>query len=188
MPIKRYLSPTIKDFLNSRMVFIGGPRQVGKTTLGLSFLKPPKTSNNAYLNWDDIHSRSLLRRGELPDDKILLIDEIHKFKNWRNLVKGFYDKKKDIQKFIITGSAKLDLYRRGGDSLLGRYRYLRLHPLNILELKIKDKNDLNYLLKFGGFPEPFFSGSEKNLKLWHKERLYRIVNDDIRDIENLKEY
>ena len=188
MPVKRYLYQAIKEFLDSRMVFIGGPRQVGKTTLALSFLTPSKISNPAYLNWDDLQSRSILRKGELPSQKILLIDEVHKFKNWRNLIKGFYDKRKDTQKFIITGSAKLDLYRRGGDSLLGRYRYLRLHPLSAAELKITKKDEISHLLEFGGFPEPFLSGSKKNLKLWHKERLYRIVNDDIRDLENLREY
>jgi uncharacterized protein len=170
------------------MLFIGGPRQVGKTTLGLSFLKPPNVSNPAYLNWDDIHSRSQIRNGELPNAKIILLDEIHKYKPWRGLVKGFFDKRKDFQKFIITGSARLDHYRRGGDSLLGRYRYLRLHPFSVNELGIRSKDNFQQLLIFGGFPEPFFEAKESELKLWHKERLYRIVNDDIRDIENLREY
>jgi len=184
---KRYLHKYIKEFLANRMVFIGGPRQVGKTTLALSFLSPAKLDNPAYLNWDDIQSRSLIRTGQLPNSKIILLDEIHKFSKWRNLVKGFYDKRKDSQKFIVTGSARLDYYRRGGDSLLGRYRYLRLHPLALDELDIKTKTDLEYLIKFGGYPEPFKMGSERMLKLWHKERLYRIVNDDIRDLENLRD-
>lgn len=184
----RYLSPAIQEFLDNRMVFIGGPRQVGKTTLGLSFLRPPKPDNPAYLNWDDVTSRSQIRKGELPVQPIILLDEIHKFKGWRNLVKGFYDKRKEQQKFIVTGSARLDLYRRGGDSLLGRYRYLRLHPFSAVELGLTTRSDLDALLIFGGFPEPFLKGSDRNLKLWHRERLYRIVNDDIRDLENLKEY
>ena len=170
------------------MVFIGGPRQVGKTTLGLTFLDPPNASNPAYLNWDDLASRTLLRRGELPTGKILLIDEIHKFKNWRNLIKGFYDKRKDSQKFIITGSARLDHYRRGGDSLLGRYRYVRLHPLSATELRLTSQSDLTHLLHFGGFPEPYYLGDDTELKLWQRERLYRLVNDDIRNLENLREY
>jgi predicted AAA+ superfamily ATPase len=170
------------------MVFIGGPRQVGKTTLGLSFLTPANLKNPAYLNWDDLSSRALIRSGELPPAKILLLDEIHKFKSWRSLIKGFYDKRRDEQKFIVTGSAMLDHYRRGGDSLLGRYRYLRLHPLSILELKTSSKTDLAHLLRFGGFPEPFYKATERELRLWHRERLYRIVNDDIRGLENLREY
>ncbi len=184
---KRYLHKYIKEFLATRMVFIGGPRQVGKTTLALSFLSPAMVDNPAYLNWDDVQSRTLIRNGELPNSKIILLDEIHKFSKWRNLIKGFYDKRKESQKFIVTGSARLDYYRRGGDSLLGRYRYLRLHPFSIDELKIKNKTDLDYLLQFGGYPEPFTTGSERMLKLWHKERLYRIVNDDIRDLENLRD-
>lgn len=79
MTIPRYLTQAITDFLKARMVFIGGPRQVGKTTLALSFLAPPTSENPAYLNWDDLHSRSLLKKGELPVSKILLLDEIHKW-------------------------------------------------------------------------------------------------------------
>ncbi len=184
----RYLQPIIKRFLERRMVFLGGPRQVGKTTLALGFLDPPVVSNPAYLNWDDISSRSLLRKGELPSNEIVLIDEIHKFKNWRGLIKGFYDKRKDFQKFIVTGSARLDHYRRGGDSLLGRYRYLRLHPLSARELKLQSTSDLDHLLHFGGFPEPYYLGDDVELKLWQRERLYRLVNDDIRNLENLREY
>jgi predicted AAA+ superfamily ATPase len=185
---ERYLDNTIKEFLETRMVFVGGPRQVGKTTLCLKYLNPAKISNAAYLNWDDITSRALIKSGELPKQKILLFDEIHKFKNWRNLLKGFYDKQKDMHKFLVTGSARLDHYRSGGDSLLGRYRYLRLHPFTISELDLKTSDSLKQLLRLGGFPEPFFTGTEKNWKLWQRERLYRIVNDDIRNLENLKEY
>jgi len=185
---KRYLLPVVQEFLQKKMVFIGGPRQVGKTTLGLSFLKPSSPENPAYLNWDDLNSRALLKSGELPNQQIILIDEIHKFKSWRGLLKGFYDKRREKQKFIVTGSARLDHYRRGGDSLLGRYRYLSLHPFSALELRLESDSDLEHLARFGGFPEPFFAGSAKELKLWHRERLYRIVNDDIRDLESLREY
>lgn len=184
----RYISPAITEFLDKKMVFLGGPRQVGKTTTCLTFLNPAKITNLAYLNWDDLTSKSLLKKGELPNAPLLVIDEIHKYKHWRNLLKGFYDKRSEFQKFLVTGSARLDHYRRGGDSLFGRYRYLRLHPFSISELSLQSPNDIQHLLKFGGFPEPFFSNSEKTLKLWHKERLNRIVNDDIRDLENLKEY
>jgi predicted AAA+ superfamily ATPase len=183
----RYLEPTLQKFLEKKMVFVGGPRQVGKTTMCLKFLDPPSLQNPAYMNWDDLQNKKSLRNGELPDTKILVIDEIHKFKQWRNLIKGFYDKKKNIQKFIITGSARLDYYRRGGDSLLGRYRYLRLHPLSVAELNLTQSEDLKGLLKFGGFPEPYFSQDEIEWKLWVRERLYRIMNDDIRDLEMVRD-
>lgn len=188
MPTSRYLKPVIEEFLRKKMVFLGGPRQVGKTTLCLEFLKNSDVRDPAYLNWDDVGSRSLLRQGTLPDAPLVVIDEIHKYKLWRQLIKGFYDKNKGHQNYLVTGSARLDHYRRGGDSLLGRYRYLRLHPLSVNELNIKSSADLKNLLELGGFPEPFFSQSMKERKLWSKERLYRVVNDDIADLENLKDY
>ena len=185
---KRYLMKPIRDFLKDRMVFLGGPRQVGKTTLCLKFLNPSSIKNPAYLNWDDSVARHNIKTAELPvDKKVVCFDEIHKFKNWRSLIKGLYDTKKYKYKFLITGSARLDYYRRGGDSLLGRYRYLRLHPLTLGELSSVDKTTTESLLKFGGFPEPFFKGSEKNLRLWHRERTYRIINDDLRDLNQVKE-
>ncbi len=185
---ERYLKPIIADFMTRKMVFVGGPRQVGKTTLCLGFLNPPLPSNPAYLNWDDIQTKPIIKYGPLPSASIILLDEIHKFKQWRNLLKGFYDKQRDTKNFLITGSARLDHYRRGGDSLLGRYRYLRLHPFSIAELKLSSQSDLTDLIRFGGFPEPYFLKSEKEHKLWKRERLYRIVNDDIRDLEGVREF
>lgn len=184
----RYLKPFIAEFMKRKMVFVGGPRQVGKTTLCIDFLNPPSISNPAYLNWDDIQSKSIIRGGLLPAEPVILLDEVHKFKQWRNLLKGFYDKHRDTKQFLVTGSAKLDHYRRGGDSLLGRYRYLRLHPFSIGELKMSTQSDLANLSHFGGFPEPFLAGSERDHKLWKRERLYRVVNDDIRDLEGVREF
>jgi uncharacterized protein len=183
----RYLEPAIGQFLAKRMVFVGGPRQVGKTTMCLNFIEPPTTDNPAYLNWDDLKDKKLLKNGELPNTKIVVIDEIHKYKNWRNLIKGFYDKKKNIQDFIVTGSARLDYYRRGGDSLLGRYRYLRLHPLSVGELGLTRQEEVGRLLKFGGFPDPYFAHDEVLWKLWSRERLYRLINDDIGDLEAVRD-
>lgn len=183
----RYLYETINDFVKKKMVFIGGPRQVGKTTLCLQFLVPPNASNPNYLNWDNIADQKDLRKGLLPDSPLVVLDEIHKFKNWRNLVKGFFDKKKDVQKFLVTGSARLNHYRRGGDSLLGRYRYLRLHPLSVPELGINSLAGVEQLLKYGGFPEPFFAANEREWKLWTRERLYRVIHDDIRDLESVRD-
>ena len=185
---KRYLKTAIQSFLKERMVFVGGPRQIGKTTLCLQFLSPPSIKNPAYLNWDDPQARYKIKKLELPvNKKTLCFDEIHKFKNWRSLIKGLYDTKKYKYKFLVTGSARLDHYRRGGDSLLGRYRYLRLHPLSLGELNSFNKTSTQKLLKFGGFPEPFFKGTETHLRLWHNERTYRIINDDIRDLSQVRE-
>ena len=183
----RYLAPLIEDFLPERMVFVGGPRQVGKTSLCLQFLATPGAESPAYFNWDDIGSRARIKAGELPvDEPVVCFDEIHKFKRWRSLVKGLYDTRKHRHKFLVTGSARLDHYRRGGDSLLGRYRYLRLHPFSLGELAA-DAATAERLLKFGGFPEPFLKESERDLKLWRAERIYRLVNDDVRDLERVRE-
>ena len=111
-----------------------------------------------------------------------------KFARWRNLVKGFYDTNKSEVSFIITGSARLDYYRKGGDSLQGRYHYYRLHPFSLRELITQsNKDDLETLLKFGGFPEPFLRADQKFWRRWQRERLQRVIYSDIRDLENIRE-
>jgi len=186
---ERYLKNPVMNDLKSRMVFIGGPRQVGKTIFALTFLSEVTEKHPAYLNWDNVTTRSSLFRGELPSkEKCIVFDEIHKFGKWRNLVKGFYDTNKSERSFIITGSARLDYYSRGGDSLQGRYHYYRLHPFSLIELnKEPSKEDFRRLLKFGGFPEPFLKGEEKFWRRWQNERTRRVVSEDIRDLENVKD-
>lgn len=189
--LARYLKHIIAEDLKKKMVFIGGPRQVGKTTLAQSFLKDQESLKTAYFNWDStIHRKKILAQDFPSEEKIIILDEIHKFRNWRSLVKGFYDTLKNSYQFIVTGSARLDYYRKGGDSLLGRYYYFRVHPITwpeVLNLNLDKKIDLDYLLKFGGFPEPFLSGSPRELKRWQAQRTHRIVNDDIRDLESIRD-
>lgn len=187
---KRYLRQPLVEDLKKKMVFIGGPRQVGKTTLSLSFLSNDKSeSNPAYLSWDDIHDRQLILNQELPPaQKLIILDEIHKFKSWRTLVKGLFDKNKSKIQFIVTGSAKLDYFLKGGETLMGRYHYYRLHPFSINEVSKKPtKTDVNQLLNLGGFPEPFLAGDLKTLRRWQLERNRRIVYDDLRDLESVKD-
>lgn len=181
--ISRYISDLIKEDLKEKMVFIGGPRQVGKTTLALQQLSPSRKDNPAYLNWDIGAHRAKLREGELPGKySLLVLDEVHKFKRWRGLIKGFYDQYYPEKNFLITGSAKLDYYRRGGDSLQGRYHYWRLHPFTLDEV-----DDLDQLLHLGGFPEPFLSGRKTSWRRWNRERLDRVVQEDLRDLEKVQE-
>lgn len=185
----RYLSKFIEEDLNKKMVFIAGPRQAGKTTLALSFLSdPPSPHHPAYLNWDQVRIRKKILQGELPPDQSLIVfDEIHKYREWKNLIKGFWDTEKSERRFIVTGSAMLNIYRRGQDSLLGRYHYYRLHPFSVSEAKqFLNKADSRDLLKLGGFPEPLVSGSERTWRRWNKERIEKIVYDDIRDLESIK--
>jgi len=186
---ERYLKNPVTKDLKDRMVFIGGPRQVGKTTLALTFLSEPTEKHPAYLNWDNITTRSSLLKGELPaKEKCIVLDEIHKFARWRSLVKGFYDTNKSERSFIITGSARLDYYGKGGDSLQGRYHYYRLHPFSLTELNEKPSaEDFRGLLKFGGFPEPCLKGEERFWRRWQRERTHRVINEDIRDLENVKD-
>lgn len=187
---KRHLLPFIQEALTKKMVLLGGPRQVGKTTLSLSFLKPPTAKNPQYINWDRLSDKSLVLKDQIPlKENILVLDEIHKFKNWRNLIKGIYDKYHDQIKILVTGSARVDYFRRGGDSLLGRYRYFRLHPFSILEYKKNpSREDLMRLLKFGGFPEPLLSMNENEHRIWQRERTINVIEEDLRDLETVKDY
>ncbi len=187
MKESRSLKSEILHILNRKMVFIGGPRQVGKTTLAISLLKPASVKNPQYFNWDNPQDQKLILKSEFPlTEKMIVFDEVHKYKKWRNFLKGFYDKNFEDHSVLVTGSARLDHFRKGGDSLLGRYRYLRMHPFSLGELK-GNNHDANTLLKFGGFPEPYFLQNEKEHKLWLNERSYRLVRDDIKDLTNIKE-
>ncbi|MBN1672320.1 MAG: ATP-binding protein [Kiritimatiellae bacterium] len=187
--MKRYLEGAVAADLEEKMVFLGGPRQVGKTTLALGLLENGSEKHPAYLNWDARAARRTLLQGALPSDEpLVILDEIHKYKAWRNLVKGFYDLNKSSTRFLITGSAKLDHYRRGGDSLQGRYHYHRLHPLSLHEISGKPtRSDLEHLLRFGGFPEPFLKGSLRHWKRWQRERQSRVIQDDLVNLEHVKE-
>jgi predicted AAA+ superfamily ATPase len=171
------------------MIFIGGPRQVGKTTLSLNYLQPSSSKNPHYLNWDRVSDKSLILKDQIPlTSKTIVFDEIHKYKKWRSLVKGLYDKYGDEHRIIVTGSARLDYFSKGGDSLLGRYRYFRLHPFSLAELnKNPTKSDLALLIKFGGFPEPLFSQDEDEHRIWQRNRMQQVVNEDLRDLESVKD-
>jgi predicted AAA+ superfamily ATPase len=173
-----------------KMVFVGGPRQVGKTTFAWDLLgKGADERHPAYFNWDDPRAAARLRRVELPPDEPLLVfDEIHKYARWRNLVKGIHDTEKSRRRIVVTGSARLDYYRKGGDSLLGRYRSFRLHPFSLRELaRTPSAPDLGALLRFGGFPEPLFAQDETEHRIWQRDRIARVIRDDLRDLERVRE-
>ncbi|MBM9547576.1 ATP-binding protein [Leptospira sp. 201903074] len=181
--LMRYLAKKIRSDLKERMVFLGGPRQVGKTTLAQSFLSNFKDNHPAYLNWDNpVHAQKIRNREWPIAEKLIVLDEIHKFKNWRNLVKGFYDTLKNTHSFLITGSARLDHFRKGGDSLLGRYYYYRLHPYTLSEVG-NTKANLTRLFTYGGFPESFHKADKRFLRRWHLERVNKLIRSDLRDLE-----
>lgn len=180
----RYIMQSIKEDIQEKMVFIGGARQVGKTTLARQIVK----NKASYLNWDNTEHRESIITNQLPLHlNELVFDEIHKLHNWRTYIKGLYDTHKEEIKILVTGSARLDHFKKGGDSLFGRYYYYRLHPFSLRELNRKGTaKDLDMLLNLGGFPEPLLKGSKKTYSRWAAERLRRVIYTDIRDLENVK--
>ena len=178
----RYLAAQVGQDLTNKMVFVAGPRQVGKTTLGLSLPR----ARAGYLNWDVPEHRERILRRELPPQPIWFFDEIHKYRSWRNYLKGLYDSRPE-QQILVTGSARLDLYRYSGDSLQGRYHLLRLHPLSVAELGVETRDHFEQLLTLGGFPEPFFSGSETEARRWSREYRNLLVREEIADLERIQD-
>lgn len=181
---KRYLTTQVAKDLSKKMVFVAGPRQVGKTTLARQFL-PEDCSG--YLNWDISSQRERILKLELPDSSLWVFDEIHKYRDWRNYLKGIFDQFGDNHQILVTGSAQLDFYRRSGDSLQGRYHYLRLYPLSTAELQIQDMDGLTQLLELGGFPEPFFMGEAVEAKRWSREYRHRLIEEDLIKLEQVHE-
>ena len=179
----RYLAPQVRRDLARKMVFVAGPRQVGKTTLARSL----PGARAGYLSWDVPADRERILRGELPPGKLWAFDEIHKYRAWRRFLKGLYDARPRGQRILVTGSARLDFYRFGGDSLQGRYHLLRLHPLSVAELGIASAGGLRDLLALGGFPEPFFGGSETETRRWSREYRQRLVREEVTSLERVQD-
>ncbi len=167
--------------LRRKMVFISGPRQVGKTTIARHILG----GADGYLNWDVAGHRERILRAQLPPTNLWVFDELHKYRSWRRWLKGLYDARRPEQQILVTGSARLDDYRYGGDSLQGRYHHLRIHPLSVAELGIERAEDFHQLQRLGGYPEPFFSGSERFARRWSREHRTLIIRDELGDLERV---
>lgn len=184
---KRVYQDLISEDLKNKMVFLGGPRQVGKTTLAQTILSKKTKSPEAYLNWDNENDRRTINKMEWSKDlPLIVLDEIHKKKGWQSFVKGAWDKWKDHQNIIVTGSARLDIFRKGGESLLGRYHYYRIHPFTLPELGMSETH-LQALFQYGGFPEPLLQQNPKELRRWHQQRVSKLVRQDLRDLENVSD-
>lgn len=201
---KRYLEAPIRRDLEEKMVFLAGPRQVGKTTLAMRLLR--SAPSGVYFNWDRREDRQIVRRAEWPaEDNLVVLDEFHKFRGWKRWIKGEYDHHHPRVRFLVTGSARMDIYRRGGDSLQGRYHHYRLHPFTTVEAeglmaegapqpgeelhvpRKRSKETAEMLMRFGGFPEPFLAQSDRKVRRWQKERLDRFFREDVRDLEMVRE-
>lgn len=203
MPEDRYLSAAIRDDLTRKMVWLAGPRQVGKTTLAQQILAD--NERGVYLSWDNRDDRREIRAAHWPGGPALVVlDELHKWRGWKRWLKGEYDKHRATTRFLVTGSARLDVYRRGGDSLQGRYHHYRLHPFSIAEAEHPTRRRalepggepaigpgsraaLDTLLRYGGFPEPFLAASDRVHRRWQKDRLDRVFREDVRDLEAVRD-
>lgn len=198
-----------------KMGFVAGPRQVGKTTLVRSMLAVPTVG---YFNWDvDSHRRRLLKTPDAfwdpPADarrSRLVLDEIHKYPRWKRFLKGLYDGRGDELELLVTGSGRLDVYQKGGDSLLGRYALHRLHPFTVGELLAGGPQEvlppaaldamleslgpvrgaagaLDLVERFTGFPEPLFAARADRLRRWRRARRQLVLREDLRDLTRIRD-
>ena len=204
-PRKRIYEAVLEEHLrdNRQMAFLTGPRQCGKTTLA-------KSLSDRYFTWDDLATRRLVAgdAAGLADaaglnvagerKTILVLDEIHKFVRWKSFLKGFFDLYEDRTSLIVTGSARLDIYKRGGDSLMGRYFLYHMHPLGVAELVRPELDvreihaprpvadaDWDALWDHGGFPEPFTRRDRRFTVRWRKLRREQLFREDLRDLTKI---
>ncbi len=206
--ISRIYSKLLADHFADglEMAFIAGPRQVGKTTLARNF----QQAAGNYLSWDNEEHRRLILKGPshvadylgLQETPLIIFDEIHKYSHWQTFIKGFYDTYAVVAdiRIIVTGSARLNIYRKGGDSLMGRYFLYRMHPFSAAELlahppgkeltrpplELAD-DKWRRLLKFGGFPQPFLRNNTRFYNRWQRSRLSQVFREDIHDVAKVRE-
>lgn len=200
MRIKRIYNELARYHLENdrQMLFFSGPRQVGKTTLCEDF-------QDVYYNWDNLSARTLILKGEdavaediglaAPQTRLPVVafDELHHFSKWKQFLKGFFDLYGQKARVFVTGSARLDVYKKVGDSLMGRYYPYRMHPFSVGELirttlPTEDvvhelaqlpENDWNRLYEYGGFPEPFCKADKLQLRRWQRLRFEQLMRGDV---------
>ena len=185
------------------MALISGPRQVGKTTVC-------RALSDAYFNWDNVDARRRLLRGPaalaeaLQLDRlrarppVAVLDELHKYSKWKTLLKGFFDTHGDRVRLLVTGSSRLDVFRRGGDSLMGRYLLYRMHPWSVGECLRTDlpgreiqspgevtAADWDALWEHGGFPEPFLRRDTRFTRRWRSLRQEQLSREDLREVAHI---
>lgn len=171
--------------LQKKMVLVAGPRQAGKTTLSKAIAEEFKSF--VYLTYDHREEREIiLNEGWLPSVELIILDEIHKMPKWKNYLKGVYDTKQPYQKILVTGSARLEVFNRVGDSLAGRYFLHRLMPLSPAECElVHGQYTLDRFLERGGFPEPFLAQDELDAARWRLQYVDSLLRTDVLDFDNI---
>jgi uncharacterized protein len=178
----RYLSHSISSDLKKKMVVLSGPRQCGKSTLAKGLLD----THGVYLNWDIRKDQKIIREAMWSKDApLVVLDELHKFPKWKNFLKGIVDEYQNRPPLLVTGSARLDTFRKQGDALTGRFFHYRLHPIDVSEAKIflpraSSRSRLEHLLRTGGFPEAFLNPDEADRL--RNDRFDLVIREDLRDL------
>lgn len=181
----RRIEPFVKKDLSSKLVLLTGPRQVGKTTLSKALLSP-----TSYLNFDSVKDRkTIVSQTWDRTAGLVVFDELHKMRKWKAWIKGVYDTETRPPALLVTGSARLDIYRKGGDSLAGRHFVHRLHPVTIKEAEkaLGTPEAWRRLVTVGGFPEPFLNGDAAYAQRWRRQHLDVVLRQDLMDLNPVRD-